>query len=681
MNPAWNDSDNYIEDRSRRGEYLKRELLSRWDGHMPRPTFVFGVYAQLDGPVPPFNGFGVVLDYAGDNPDIRMAQTALRTPDIHPGPPQVYHDSGRRYDNIVGDDELRSRVFASRERFHDEPYWEHQQRRGDHGGRGEHRPRPYGASYNSSTRTRSSYSASSSDDSRVGQHDIRSVHSMMRIIENPDLELAPRGPDGHPMSAWAMRQANPDTASVDDACPPPAEGYAEQEEERLARARERPVGALKGPYQVQTWREGNSRAMGRFYRRQIVTIEQAYNLVAFLDVGQQEAYELFALTVQNLAAFPQQFRTEGEAHLMRYQQDIERAWWTVTTGGPRAPRAVRHGNPLVRPTDSSSTTRRVEAKPAATRPPPPLARGHEQREFDIAQTRAYGPPVVPAPTSARDRPSPAAQPRPTTPLTSADGSPGFLGRSQPNPSDARPTFSNGAVHDASLTPNTRWTAGDLHNRHARTHPSVWRRGVRGFSGVLATALGDTPNRPDILASNTTTALAPNTLQADFRAFVLVGMRLFSVRGLYDLILRLGEYPVETAAMEHYPYSTENLTIFLVAAWYARHGILPGSPDVLALEDFARVRRNVVSGIPDLNNTVWPEAPGSAAALQTDASQVPHWDVLRHAPVQSAGGGIHASVHAPMEDVEGPTAETPAVGSSTPPPVPQRPKQEEGAAGG
>ncbi|KAJ7717206.1 hypothetical protein B0H16DRAFT_1476228 [Mycena metata] len=645
MNPAWNDSDNYIEDRSRCGEYLKRELLSRWDGHMPRPTFVFGVYAQLDGPVPPFSGFGVVLDYAGDNPDTRMTQTAPQrdaarcTPDTQSGTPQVYHDSGCRYDNIVGDDELRNRVSASRERFHDEPYWDHQQRRSEHGGRGEHQPRPYGASYNNSTRTRSSYSASSSDDSH-----------------------------GHPMSAWAIQQANPDTASVDEVCPPPANGYAEQEEECLTRARERPVGTLRGPYQV-------------FYRRQIVTIDQAYNLVAFLDVGQQEAYELFALTVQNLAAFPQQFRTEGKAHLMRYQQEIERAWWTMTTGGPRAPRVARHGNPLVRPMDSNLMTRRAEVKPAPARPLPPPARGHEQREFDIVQMRMYGPPVIPAATSARDHPAPAPQPRPTTLLTSADGSPGFLGRSPPNPNDARPAFSNGSVNDTSLTPNTRWTAGDLHNRHARTHPSVWRRGVWGFSGVLATALGDTPNRPDILASNTTTALAPNTLQADFRAFVLVGMRLFSVRGLYNLILRLGEYPVETTAMEHYPYSTENLTIFLVAAWYARHGILPGSPDVLALEDFARIRRNVVSGIPDLNNTVWPEAPGSAAALQTDALQVPHWDVLRHAPVRSAGSGIHASVHAPMEDVEGPTAEIAAGGSSTLPLVPEQPKQEEGSAGG
>ncbi|KAJ7031077.1 hypothetical protein C8F04DRAFT_1186134 [Mycena alexandri] len=647
--PAPNDTPQYIEDNNGSGQYFQREARSRWAGDLPRPTFVFGIHAPLDGPIPRFNGFGIVENYTGDNP-VRTSgpgtsqHRGIATPPAERGPGSPYSqgrrsastttsssEDSRRVDGTFGhEDELRHCAIASRDRgrFSDEPYWDNGQR-----ARADNRRHPYN-NYDGARGRGWNASSAENTQNRTprGQPPppptLREARSgapePIRTLDNPDLSLAPRGPDGHPQSEWAIRQANSTTIEHDD-CPPSDPRYPELEEEHIVRVRERPlaVGNISQP----AWREGNPRLLGRFYRLQIHTIEQAFNLISFLDVGQQEAYELYTLIVGNLAAYPRTFRTEGEAHLMRFQQEIDCAWWITTTGVTRPPRHERHPNlyktsrGLIQGNARDSSRVDIVSSLGTTQPGTAggAHRTYGPRAIVGAATsdnmggRAYGPNYSFG-TTAMIRPAQsttAVVTRSAAPSVVTDASPSYLGGSPPDTEDERPL--DAAEADSTARVNTRWTARELELRYQRTHPRT------------------------------------NAHQQ--RLFIQAGMQLFLVIGSYEHILRLGEYPLTALPIAHYPYPTDNITIFLVAAWYAQHGIIPGSRDVNYLEDYARARRNVTAGIADLANGDWAADAINATALQLTAAQVPHWSVLQHAPGEPAG--IDASMHAqPMDGVEG-----------------------------
>ncbi|KAJ6449144.1 hypothetical protein C8R47DRAFT_1084806 [Mycena vitilis] len=718
MDSPWNDSESFIENRSgERNRYLARELLSRWDGELPRPMFVFGIYAPLDGPIPPFRGWGAVQDYPGDNPDSRMntgapppvtsppgmaAQNNTGTQSSGQRSGSVSTDDSRRQDSLAYEEELRYRASSSardRPRFRDEPVWDNRNRR----------PTPYSSAYEG-TRSRNT-----SDDGRRHRAIIagppgprgplvdpppavRGVPDPVRTLDNPDLLLAPRGPDGHPQSEWAIRQAGADT-SMEDECPPADPGYAAAEEARIERARTKP---LKEGRAVQpSWREGNQRLQGRFYCAQITTLEQAFNLIAFLEAGQQEAYELYSTLTQNLAAFPLHFRMEGEAYLMRHQQDIETSWWITVTGVRRPSRGDRHPGP--------AQARRAQQQQQIPGPFTPNPVWGDRGGSSIgmgnsmaALARQYGPGVAfnsagnahaPARNFARiddptrphplvDAPRPRygprsvgpAPPRSITPVLSVDASQGYLGLSPPDPNDAPPARALSEFVDSALVPNTRWTAGELAERYQHQDPSMWARGILNSSGHIATVLGDTARREDILAHHTNLALAPDQRRAlshQHHQFTHAALILFSVRGLFAHIVRVGGYPVGRAPMGHYASLTDNITLFLTAAWYVSHGIAPDSSDVLALEEFARSRRNMLAGNSNVANEEWPtDDMDAVATLGFEAPRIPLWADVHHAPLRpeavqngavandgappadAPGTGLAGSAHAPMEDVVG-----------------------------
>ncbi|KAJ7029158.1 hypothetical protein C8F04DRAFT_1187942 [Mycena alexandri] len=672
--PAPNDTPQYIEDNNGSGQYFQREARSRWAGDLPPPTFVFGIHALI----PRFNGFGIVENYTGDNPvhtsgPSTSQHRGIATPPAERGPGSLYSqgrrsastttsssEDSRRVDGTFGhEDELRHRAIASRDRdrFSDEPYWDNRQR-----ARADNRRHLYN-NYDGAHGRGWNVSSAENTQNRTprGQPPppptLREARSRapepIQTLDNPDLSLAPRGPDGHPQSEWAIRQANSTTIEHND-CPPSDPRYPELEEERIARVRERPLAA--GNISQPAWREGNPRLLGGFYRLQIHTIEQAFNLISFLDVGQQEVYELYTLIVGNLAAYPRTFRTEGEAHLMRFQQEIDRAWWITTTGVTRPPRHERHPN-LYKTSrglihGNARDSSRVDIVSSLGTTQPGTAAGAHRTygpqaivgaaTSDNMGGQAYGPNYSFG-TTAMIRPAQsttAIVTRSAAPSVVTDASPSYLGGSPPDTEDERPL--DAAEADSTARVNTRWTARELELRYQRTYPSVWARGIRSTNGHLATTLGDSPWVPDILAQNTNAALAPggrrtNTHQQ--RLFIQAGMQLFFVIGLYEHILRLGEYKLTALPIAHYPYPTDNITIFLVAA------------DVTYLEDYARARRNVTVGIADLANGDWAADAINATALQLTAAQVPHWSVLQHAPGEPAG--INVSMHAqPMDGVEG-----------------------------
>ncbi|KAJ7029321.1 hypothetical protein C8F04DRAFT_1264983 [Mycena alexandri] len=459
----------------------------------------------------------------------------------------------------------------------------------------------------------------------------------------------------HGSSAWAVRQAGPDAIVDNDECPPPEANYVAQEEERIEQARTKPVKS------------------GQYHD---LTLEQAINLLAFLNDGQQEAWEL-----------------EGEAYLMRYQQDIERSWWRTTTGATRPSRAERHPNAYPRGRNSLSTppypshqqhrepitgpsrggystpyhNRDNIAEPSShnansgagvqnpSQPPTYLGPSPPYR-FGTTTTTCTLPMVV----SAAHRPSPAPV-RSMTPVTSNDSLRGYLGQSPPDPSDEQPLVMDGGYPDNTTPVNSRWTTGELSNSR------------------LASKMGDTACVSTMLAWHTTVALGPDQRQVllhQFALFFRAVVQLFSISDLFSHIVETGGYPIACAPLEHYPYLTDNVTIFLVAAWFAQHGIVPCSPDVRALEEWARARQNITAGIENLSNEEWNKEPRSAAAAQQIA--IPPWAEIQHAPTRpgmsaAPESGLSASIHAPMDEDEAPVNDMPLPPAPAPvPPPPQDP---------
>ncbi|KAJ7145023.1 hypothetical protein C8R46DRAFT_1232358 [Mycena filopes] len=273
------------------------------------------------------------------------------------------------------------------------------------------------------------------------RHSQQGANDPPRIIDNPNLSLS---------------QAS-STAVEDDDCPAPDPRYAKDEEERILWVRERPIAS--GNLNPALWREANPSALGLFHRCRVTTLEQAYNLISFLGVGQMEAHELYTQTVQNFTAFPTSFRTEGEAHLMRYQQDIDRAWWVTTTGTVRPLRHEHHPHLYKSPRDVLHS--RHDGSEGTSNP---LSLSTSRRRYGPVP-QSFAPPAAASyafGSAGMVRPAPsttAVATRATTPAVSADNSRGYLGQSPPNPEDTRPE----QVGDiAQMTPaNTLWTAGEL----------------------------------------------------------------------------------------------------------------------------------------------------------------------------------------------------------------------------
>ncbi|KAJ6514543.1 hypothetical protein DFH09DRAFT_1333031 [Mycena vulgaris] len=687
MAAPWNDSPDFIENRDKHNHYLKRGELSRWDGELPQPTFVFGVHASLTSPVPPFQGFGIVKNYPGDNPGSPRVQSGTSTvpplaqashrdasgrytPDTLSGSGSTVRSDDSRHYNPGREDVLRHRAIASRDRMHDEPHWQIVERnRPSH--REDRRVPEVDDRHNhrlalleeDRARARETNRARGRGTSPPRSQPINRAGDLpKRTPESPNLHNFPRGPDGHPQSPWAVRQAgNEPLDDEDDDCPPPDPDSVRNERQRLERVNAKvPRDRREAP---PVWRERNGRVLGLWYFAQVQTIEQACNLCAFLEIGQQESYDMFTMIVQNLAAFPGEYRMEGETYLLQRQQELEKAWWITISGAPRLPRRVRRPNLFSiggeRDSNVAGPSRgmtHIDLTADMQVDPPP------QRAYSPAPSFPLAPLLTPAGYAFGSAPAITPTPsmtviavkplRTTSTLFCSDTTQGFLGSSLPNPRNEPPDSTPGEFPALSTALNTRWDAGELMNRYYRTHPGQWALGILDVLGRIGTQLGDTPCRDDVLSFHTTVALAgdgPRQYAHQYRLFSSTAMRMFSIEGFYAHILRVGGYKLDTRSMEHYPYLTDNLTPYLVAAWFAQHGIAPDSPEVRALEQFSRVRRNMTAGIENLENCEWNDEPRNAAGAM--AMTIPPRSELRHAPLRPALSGLADSIHAPsMEGV-------------------------------
>ncbi|KAJ7604740.1 hypothetical protein B0H17DRAFT_1222148 [Mycena rosella] len=576
------------------------------------------VVSQNDAPIPRFSGFVILDDYPGDFPlGGNPIPVGRRAPPSHSG--STSEDS-RHYVPAQAQNDI-NRHCAATERYHID---DRQDRRPRYDGRA---PYTRGPTAEREHQRFNDYSIYEDDRIRACE----TARERERVSSSD-------GDSQDRPSPWAVSQNGEAPPEDEFVCPPPDPDYPQQEEARIGRAKEK-THRERRDKQPPVWRGQDPYMLGRWDRCKIQTLEQAYNLVAFLDIGQEQAYELFTITVQNMGNFPLQFRTEGEAHLMRHQQELEKRWWICTTGAPRPPRY------------EDIPAEMQHASASNSRPYGPNARS------------AFGsivPPRPAGPGTAPRVPLPAAVPTTAATLnsdqrpvayTDAASAQGYLGRSPPNPLDVAPVSAENEFPVLDLVPNTKWSAGELNNRYWCTPPSRWGLGLRSVLLRIALNAGNTPWHNDVLSFHTMIALSPPDpirFAQQYHLFFDVAVCLFSITGLYEHLVRLGEYEVASVPMQHYPYLTDGITIFLIVAGLAQHGIVPGSRDVSAIENFCRSRRNMEAGI---ENTSWIDEPqGAETALQITSASVPHWSELDYGDRRPEA--IDLSTAVPMTGVIG-----------------------------
>ncbi|KAJ7812112.1 hypothetical protein B0H13DRAFT_2383419 [Mycena leptocephala] len=360
MSTPWEDDENWIQDRLTRAEWYERGASGYWTGDSNTPTWVYPLGASLSTPPPPFRGFNTPRN-RGVSHRPEHSGTGRRTTDT-----ASTSGSGSEYLGTpqYREEMLHHHALSSRSRFRDEPAWGGRRPRYD--------PRNARPDYdNRDILDRDRFRERERDRDRELEfyHEERMLRKSRtpriktrtprreetpadvgppRLFPSLNPRLASRGPDGHPQAPTTVTRV-----AEGFMAPAPDPDYATHEEERITRsvAATRKVesrlvtpsdfestqktGKEKGK-EVATGARIRDERLGMWQFLSIANLHQAYNLVEWLNQGEDSAYELFLLVVQNASADPSAFRTEGEAHIIMNQQDLERRWWITTRGVARA---------------------------------------------------------------------------------------------------------------------------------------------------------------------------------------------------------------------------------------------------------------------------------------------------------------------------------------------------------
>ncbi|KAJ7281699.1 hypothetical protein C8J57DRAFT_1219534 [Mycena rebaudengoi] len=447
------------------------------------------------------------------------------------------------------------------------------------------------------------------------------------IIDSPDLRTAPRGSNAHPQSPWAVQRSSADHVKSDDELTEET-SYAEREESRIASVQTRSNNAVV--------RLRDSR-LGLYIYLQIATLLQALNLIGWLHVGQQEAYNFFSLIMQNCSALPGEFRSEAGDREELVDHDYRTpAPPTQCSSSPQ----IGHDAPphiAAMRIDIEGTSRQY-----GPQAPPPHRWGFGTTTIVVASPTAT---ILPAITAT-------APTGPTTAPAAATDRCVVLRDALSDPNDTCPIETLGEFAKWTRLPNSRAMLLATLHYYAFVPSEKWATGIRNLQGQLPST-SDTPNCDDILAYHTMLALSPSNrrdVPYQFRGFFNPAILMFSIPGLFAAIVNTGRYPARLLAYTHYPFLMENANM-------AHRGIMLDSTDVLKLESFACSRRNAKSNIKDLDNSVWTTAPRTVAEAFT-MSPVPRWADLVHVPAAIAttmsrtlgDDGLRSSQHAPMNGV-------------------------------
>ncbi|KAJ7669211.1 hypothetical protein DFH06DRAFT_1321241 [Mycena polygramma] len=704
MSAPWDDTEFWIEDRGRRGAHLLRGPAGSagfWTCPNGGWTYVLPIGAPINTPPPPRRA-GVTAQ-AQPQQSAPVETGRGTTPTATTPTTNTRGHSGRNnFDTQSTDSSTDSRHWESptfradtarhqrflNERFQDEPVWNPRGRpRNDPRGGStreyaEDRARPaeryaYDAAGEDAMRARDirairarPYNANGRRDERrsdEGRPDERRAETAnpARPATSPSAQDAPRGADGHPQAPRAAAR------DLEDELLPDPE-YVMREEERLARSRAKASqDRARGVIPVARPREDR----GMWRTLHVGTIAQALNLCEWLELGETNAYEKFQHVVQSCAAAPTDFRAEGEAYLLRHQQQLERSYWIATTGAARPPRGER--------------TKAAPNSASGSRANPPAAGPSRQEVVDVDAPMDDITPEQCAPSPKKKTVAqvtasmwsfglvlPMAAPLVVAPPPAEHtvhvDSPGYFGTSAPDPTDVAPAPAGpGEFRVWHGLPNSRATVLEVLRYYEFAPTNMWTVGMRNRLGERPNGEGDSPRIGDALSYATWVALGPpdrRNYAHQWRRFYDTGIMMMSIPGLFHHIVTQGGYPPGSEDMAHFGGLTDNITMPYVAAHVVRHGIPTTGPIIEQMEAFARSRRNMRAGIPDLNQVGWEDEPRSVrSAMSADVASIPSWAIVsgpsssrppgpsRPNPVtlpppSTQAVGIHASMHAPM-DVE------------------------------
>ncbi|KAJ7721080.1 hypothetical protein DFH07DRAFT_972423 [Mycena maculata] len=648
------DDDNWIVDKYDNTKTYDRKSYGYWTGDVRRATYVHPLGASLTSPPPPFTGFGEPGELPG-----RQSGT-----DAGPGPERDINvrpvDTTCTTDTSASSSDGRSRNYYEppayqEERLHQEVY------------SSMHRSRDGGSRYKYGYRddrdlderdrirdTRRTYINNDRTHARDAQwarnhgmaphspyppasvRDARCNDADKRRVESPDLSLAPRGRDGHPLSPWALLRLDSEYEVSDDSEEEDPD-YIAEEEKRIERARVRPRSANSQPPALRT-RDSRLEA---WEFRDMSSILQARNLAGWIAVAQTGAYEKMGQIINHASARPLDFRSEGDAYIIRNQKELERTYWTAATGGPRLPRAVRHPNTSDRRTDPNAREMHVDDE------------GPRQGPFTFGSTQPIRQPNLNAAPNAPLTVGLMGTNAAGT-LVIASITRVYLGASEPDPKDVHHAFS---FH---RRPNTRNSTQDGMRYYSGVTSLGWPHGFLTEGGkVPSGAFGERPRRGDMRGYHTHVALGPvSTRKASHQSHLwyCAAHGLFSIGGLFAYIVTTGGYERNVLPMDHFAGPADNVSFGMVAAWYYCHGVFPGTQDVEELEAFSCARRNIMAKIPNLDNTSWNDVPRSYA--EAIECIVPPWSEIQNSLLADAllafpaptemdiDMGINGSAHAP-----------------------------------
>ncbi|KAJ7601423.1 hypothetical protein DFH06DRAFT_1154128 [Mycena polygramma] len=324
----------------------------------------------------------------------------------------------------------------------------------------------------------------------------------------------------------------------------------------------------------------------------VLTFGQAVNVIRWVTRGDKHAREYLRSVVTRLGTDPTILRTTGEVALLQHQNRAMGMYDAVVYG-----------------------TKIVRSRPAN--------HGRIGAPFGAGPSRAPTPPPSPSPGPP--------SPRPPQKVCLGNARPQFVDISRIH-LEEEPTSS-------SVPRNVSRTLDEAIQWYGSVPTVHWPKGMRVSIDSLPTTERAHPWPADVAAWFTLNALAPERdidPSSLHRAnFIKMAVQLLSVKGVFDLYVAEGGYILDTLAVEHFPFNGTNLSFAKVIVWLVQHGINVGSGALVALEDFARARRNHLAGAEDINAPSFEEGfPHNAADIeQIQVHDEDKWADLRFGPTR------------------------------------------------
>ncbi|KAJ7651835.1 hypothetical protein B0H17DRAFT_1147555 [Mycena rosella] len=442
----------------------------------------------------------------------------------------------------------------------------------------------------------------------------------------PDLCAAARDAAGHPRFPIA---AVPDDesdwgASEDESTneeKPNLKKFRTHEELRLRNVRDVP----QPPPKLQT---GPANA-GPFASLHFDTVKQVCNLIRWMSAGSEEARAQWQHLTRFFAANAGARRNDGAQYLMRRQQEAERGWLVATTGNP-TPQSRRGPG-------KTHNQRRHEKKR--------LGRSNSAVPDSDAATMTSSSDIHMAPPESDDE----------IPFQRS-----YLGNS-PLP---QIPFTENRGPEIDLRVVLRYAATQ--------RPHLWVQGIRTTDGSWPT-LDDPAGTPalvgDLLSARFANFIGPergtgpsSIHRARFMETLFTG---FSVFGLFERMVMLGQWEYAELPLEHYPFDATNITLSQVFAWVYTHGIATGTTAAAHLHAYAQSWRNRRLNL-ELGNAEFGDFPCNARdVLNVNMPSITSWCNLYYGPPQS---GITTATHSSPSQINTlhpPPAITPTADSEMP----------------